>query len=162
MVSPCLRTEPKALGQAFETLCTLAPTSPCLYIPSTYDPLNTVYCFSLSQTLLYSSPARIAWALPSYLFWEPVQRPPPPQAVTLWARKASVFMHSPLVLCIQLEMLSGLYFGFPDGTSDKEPTCQCRRCKRRGFKPWVRKNPMDRGAWQATVHRVAQGQTRLK
>ena len=24
------------------------------------------------------------------------------------------------------------------------------------------KNPMDRGAWQATVHRVAQSQTRLK
>ena len=23
-------------------------------------------------------------------------------------------------------------------------------------------NPMDRGTWQATVHRVAQGQTRLK
>ena len=46
----------------------------------------------------------------------------------------------------------------------KEPACQCRRCE---FNPWVRKipwrrkwqptpvflhgNPMDRGAWQATV-----------
>ena len=47
----------------------------------------------------------------------------------------------------------------------------CRRCKRCRFDPWVRKiswsrhgntfqypcleNPMDRGAWWATVHRVA-------
>ena len=50
--------------------------------------------------------------------------------------------------------------------------------KRHGFDSWVRKipwrrawqptwyscleNPMDRGAWQATVHGVAQSQTRLK
>ena len=50
---------------------------------------------------------------------------------------------------------------------------------RRGFDPWVRRipwgrahdhplsclcleNPMDRGAWQASVHRVAQSQTQLK
>ena len=58
--------------------------------------------------------------------------------------------------------------GFPDGPSDKEPTCQCRRCS---FDPWVAKspwrrewqptpvslpgNPMDRGAWWATIHGVA-------
>ena len=39
-----------------------------------------------------------------------------------------------------------LYFsyeekGFPGGASDKEPACQCRRCKRLGFNPWVRKTP---------------------
>ena len=54
---------------------------------------------------------------------------------------------------------------FPAGTSGKEPACQCRRCKRRGFDPWVGKipwrrpwqplqyscleNPLDRGAWRA-------------
>ena len=52
--------------------------------------------------------------------------------------------------------------GFPGG-------CQCRRCKRLRFDPWVGKilwrrtwqlqyscleNPMDRGAWWATVHKV--------
>ena len=63
----------------------------------------------------------------------------------------------------------------PSGASDKEPTCQCRRCKRLGFDPWGGKileegmanpfwyfcldNPMDRGVWRATVHR---DQTRLK
>ena len=31
--------------------------------------------------------------------------------------------------------------GFPGGTSGKEPTCQCRRHKRCGFDPWVRKSP---------------------
>ena len=31
----------------------------------------------------------------------------------------------------------------------KEPTCQCRRCKRRGFNPWVGKIPWRR-AWQPT------------
>jgi len=67
--------------------------------------------------------------------------------------------------------------GFPGGLSGKEPTCQCKRLKRCGFNPWVRKvpwkrawqltpeflpgNPMDRGAWKATVHRVAKSQTRL-
>ena len=30
---------------------------------------------------------------------------------------------------------------FPGGASDKEPTCQCRRYKRCGFHPWVRKIP---------------------
>ena len=27
--------------------------------------------------------------------------------------------------------------GFPGGTSGKEPACQCRRCKRCRFNPWV-------------------------
>ena len=56
---------------------------------------------------------------------------------------------------------------FTGGASGKESTCQCRRHKRCGFNPWVRKipwrrkwqptpvflleNPMDRGAWRATV-----------
>ena len=39
--------------------------------------------------------------------------------------------------------------GFPGGTSSKEPTCQYRRHKRRGFDPWVRKIPWRR-KWQPT------------
>ena len=34
--------------------------------------------------------------------------------------------------------------GFPDGASGKEPVCQCRKCKRRGFNPWVQKIPWRR------------------
>ena len=53
----------------------------------------------------------------------------------------------------------------PTRLTGKEPTCQCRRHKRCGFDPWVRKlsigegngNPhqyscLDRGAWWPTVH----------
>ena len=63
--------------------------------------------------------------------------------------------------------------GFPGGTSGKEPTCQCKRLKRdAGLIPRLGRyprgghgnplqyscleNPMDRGAWQATVQRVTE------
>ena len=39
--------------------------------------------------------------------------------------------------------------GFPGSASGKEPTCQCRRCKRCGFDPWVGKIPWKR-EWQPT------------
>ena len=39
--------------------------------------------------------------------------------------------------------------GFPGSASGKEPSCQCRRCSRCGFDPWVRKIPWRR-AWQPT------------
>jgi len=34
--------------------------------------------------------------------------------------------------------------GFPGGFSGRESTCQCMRCKRLGFDPWVRKIPWKR------------------
>ena len=40
-------------------------------------------------------------------------------------------------------------WAFPGGPSGKEPACQCRRCKRCRFDPWVRKTPWRR-AWQPT------------
>ena len=39
--------------------------------------------------------------------------------------------------------------GYPNGTSGKEPACQCRRLKRHGLSPWVGKIPWRR-AWQPT------------
>ena len=42
-----------------------------------------------------------------------------------------------------------LIWSFLDGASAKELACQCRRCKRSGFNPWVRKIPWRR-AWQPT------------
>ena len=57
------------------------------------------------------------------------------------------------------------YEGFPGDVSGKEPACQCRRHKRLGFNPWVRKIPRRRnwqptpvffpGVWRAIVHEVA-------
>ena len=65
--------------------------------------------------------------------------------------------------------ISNVEMGFPDDTSSQEPTCQCKR-----YETWVRslsredpwrgngnplkypclENPVDRGAWRATVHEV--------
>ena len=69
-------------------------------------------------------------------------------------------------------------WGFPDGPSGKETTCQGRKYKRPGINPWVRKipwgraqqplqycclgNPVDSGAWQALVHRITKSWTWLK
>ena len=39
--------------------------------------------------------------------------------------------------------------GFPCGASGKEPACQCRRRRTRGFNPWVGKIPWRR-EWQPT------------
>ena len=41
-------------------------------------------------------------------------------------------------------LFTNLYLLFPGGTSGKEPSCQCRRPKRHGFSPWVRKMPWRR------------------
>ena len=67
--------------------------------------------------------------------------------------------------------------GFPSGAQCKEFACQCRRHKRCGFNPWVRKyfvlgykillqypcleNIVERGAWWAIVHGVTKSQTSL-
>ena len=67
--------------------------------------------------------------------------------------------------------------GLPMCLSGEESACHCRRCRRHRFNPWVRKipgegngnpvqysclgNPMDRGTWWATVHRVPKSQTGL-
>ena len=44
---------------------------------------------------------------------------------------------------------SSSFQGFRGGASGKEPACQCRRCKRNGFNPWVKKVPWKR-VWQPT------------
>ena len=47
-------------------------------------------------------------------------------------------------------MRSALTMGFLGGASGKEPACQCRRLKRCGFDPWVKKIPWRR-AWQLAL-----------
>ena len=52
---------------------------------------------------------------------------------------------------------------FPGGASGQESTCQCRRCQRREFNPWVRKIPWRR-KWQPTpvfLHEKSHGQRSL-
>ena len=40
--------------------------------------------------------------------------------------------------------------GFPGDAGGKEPACQCRRCKRYRFDPWVKKMPWRRN-WQSSL-----------
>ena len=47
--------------------------------------------------------------------------------------------------------------GFPGGTGGKEPSCQCRRRKRRWFPPWVGKIPWRR-AHQLTPGELLPGE----
>ena len=67
--------------------------------------------------------------------------------------------------------------GFSRWCSDNKPAYQCRRHRRHGFNPWLRRspgegngnplqysclgNPMDRGAWWTTVHGIAKSQTQM-
>jgi hypothetical protein len=46
--------------------------------------------------------------------------------------------------------LPSYYIGFPGGTSGKESSCQCGRCKKRRFDPWVGKMPWRR-KWQLNL-----------
>ena len=54
---------------------------------------------------------------------------------------------------IPLDFLRGTWnfstIGLPRWCSGKESTCQCRRCKRCGFDPWIKKTAWSR-KWQST------------
>ena len=82
-------------------------------------------------------------------------------------------------ICICLAAHLCFFVGFLGGTSGKESTCQCRRLLREaelipdlGSSPEgghgnplqysCLRNPMDRGAWWTTVHKVAKSRTWLK
>ena len=77
---------------------------------------------------------------------------------------------------VSRRQLKGRGSDFPGGTSGKEITCQCRRLRDMVWSlgwedpleesmalqySWL-ENSMDRGAWWATVHRIAKSQTWLK
>ena len=50
---------------------------------------------------------------------------------------------------VNLVNTAGQFEGLPGWHSGKESTCQCRRCRRGKFDPWVRKTPWSR-KWQPT------------
>ena len=82
----------------------------------------------------------------------------------------------PIILIVYIHSSSNLlapqFLGFPSEASGKEPTCHAGDLRDAGSIPRLGRSPggghgnplhpMDRGAWQATVHRVAQSWTRLK
>ena len=62
--------------------------------------------------------------------------------------QSAVFLF-PVSLYHSLSSCLSQDWGFPGGAGGKEPTCQCRRCKRFKFYPLVRKIPWRR-KWQST------------
>ena len=77
-----------------------------------------------------------------------VSKPSPTKFASCWAQINSlltiaVFIHS----CSYTLLLRAC--GLPGSASGKGPACQCGRCKRCSFGPWVRKIPWRR-AWQPT------------
>ena len=90
-----------------------------------------------------------------------------------------VYIHVCVYVCVCVCVCTHTHpLGKPSNSSGKEPTCQCRRYKGHRFDPWATRspgggndnllqyssleNPMDRGAWRATVRGVTKSQTRLR
>ena len=73
-----------------------------------------------------------------------------------------------IINCVSVCVFNSINRRFPRWLSGRESICHCQRHRRYGFDPWVRKipwrsewqptpvflleDPMDRGAWQLTVH----------
>ena len=55
-----------------------------------------------------------------------------------------IFQYALLLIVVKYTHL-----GFPGGSVSKESICKCRRCRRHGFDPWVKKIPWRR-VWQPT------------
>ena len=98
--------------------------------------------------------------------------------VSIWEAMEILLSSEMEKACQTIKQMSVVNMGFPDVIGSKEPACQCRRLKTCRFSPWVEKtpwrrawkpspvfcleNPLDRGAWWATVYGVSKSQTWLK
>ena len=63
-------------------------------------------------------------------------------------------MHGPVKACLldekeKLWQGRATWMGFPGDVNGKEPTCQCRKCKKLRFDPWIGKILWKR-VWQPT------------
>ena len=74
------------------------------------------------------------------------------KSILIFKLQSSAYTHFCCYSWYQSEKLSKVLKavgGFPGGATGKERACQGRRCKRRGWDPWVGKIPWRR-AWQPT------------
>ena len=100
------------------------------------------------------------------IVWSPISPHPKPINSTL---VPGTIRHHFLLPKMTFNVPYHLARDFPGGTRGKEPACQCRRHRRQSFNPSGRSpgrghgnplkysclgNPMDKGAWWATVHGV--------
>ena len=66
------------------------------------------------------------------------------QSWTRLKRLSSSSSSSTLLVRLTIRIICSIV-GFLGGASGKEPSCQCRRCKRPGFNPWVGRIPLKEG-----------------
>ena len=91
----------------------------------------------------------------------------------IWAPRGLCFS----VLYLNIKVKDPYGISLPVGISGKETAWKCRDVNKREFDPWIQKipwkrtwqpkysclkNPLDRGAWWATVHRVTKSQAWLR
>ena len=75
---------------------------------------------------------------------------PTRSAILWWGENSLLLITQDSLCCFLFSPLLNPVFAFLcGGTSGKQPTYQCRRYKRCGFNPWVKKIPWRR-AWQPT------------
>ena len=85
----------------------------------------TQSCLTISDPMDCSLPGSLSMGFSRQEYWSGVPQPSP-------------FLKNTTAL-----------MGLPGGTSGKEPICHCRRHKRCGFNPWIRKIPWSKN-WQST------------
>ena len=127
-----------------------------------------------------SGPQKGKWKIGGHqVLRHPLARGCPGSTDILLVPAQGVFFQYPIPVVVppSVELLVLFFIGYylnlklPRWLSGKESACRRRRCE---FDPWVRKipwrrkgnplqyscleNPMDRGAWQASVHGVAKSQ----
>ena len=103
--------------------------------PQTWDSPGLFHCGSCAASV-------------SHHLWLSESKDYVPHVLHLWGvhfaeEPLSVRLAGPLRYSHQGTHMHSAW-GFPGGASGKEPTCQCRRHKSRGFDPWVRKIPLEK------------------
>ena len=123
---------------------------------------NHVQLFATLWTVAHQTPLSMGFSRQEY--WSGLPFPPPRDLLDPeWIRVSYVSTSTTWETIFSI--------GIPRQLSAKESACQWRRLRRCGFNPWVGKspwrrkwqltqysclkNPMERGAWWATVQRVA-------
>ena len=178
-LSPCLSRLPGPVCLFLPAVLT-DPTRPALPLPVSGSPEGSEARRRGSSALCAPRHGRLVVAERSHPVGSmPRRRPSPPRVIGLLpprkerageaeAGPSCDYPHhtSPLGFFpfSKKELTAGGAGSFPDGVSGKESACQCRRCKRHGFDPWVGKISQ-RGTCQPTpvfLPGKSQGQRRLE
>ena len=133
------------------------------------------------QPFSYPEPASLCPVWGTSTSWAAYSEPPPHRGPSpsfqILTVSPSPFVTNPEDGGCCLFAIFVLSLGLPGWLSGKEPTCQCKRCRRQEFDPWIGKipwsrkwhplqyscleNSMGRGTWWATAHGVTESRTGL-